>query len=707
MNFFNELKRRNVIRVGIAYVVVAWLILQFADVVLNNIAAPGWVFQVIMLVLAIGFPLGLVFAWAFEMTPDGLKKEKDINRGQSITAKSGRKLDFAIFGIMAIALAYFVWESRFQLKGSEPFSEQFTGQKGSEPFSEQSTGQTTNVEEKRALTPFAEKDKSIAVLPFANRSNSEDDAFFTDGIHDDLLTQLAKISDLKVISRTSMMKYKNTEKTIPEIAAELGVSTILEGGIQRAGKRIRINAQLIDVNTDEHLWAETFDREMTVENVFDIQSEITRQIVTAVKGQLTESEQKTLSAAPTENLEAYEAYLHARAATNRADYSSEKYVAAQPWAEQAVNLDPAFAEAWALLTEIHAHLVWLGYDTTPERRLASRKALDTALQLKPESPAVKAAQGDYFYRFDNDYEAALTAYSEAQGMAPADATILEKKAMTQRRLNLWDESVRTIEDAMQLDPASAYVATVLIDTLTLMNEWDRVESLLGELVLKFPNSRDLQGQQVLARISGQGDLPGARVLFDLLRPWEGYVYINAATELLSYEGNFEELLALLDTPAFRRRNQFGDETVLKKGTIFHLMGDKERARQYLQQQVDFSLARTPDGTLLDAFNQKYLAASWSYLGEHEKALESSRKAMELMPMEHDSLYGAMMTRNHTFVLARAGKRDEALERLTKTLDKIGGYTRWELNLDPQWDFFRDDERFNELVRPLNFKEDSQ
>ncbi len=280
MSFFAELKRRNVIRVGIAYVIVAWLILQFADVVLNNIEAPGWVFQVIMLVLGIGLPLALFFAWAFEMTPEGLKKEKDVDRSQSIAPQTGKKLNNTILVLLALAVTYLLFD-----KFSGP------AQPGSDHFSQQTASQTTDANEKSALTPRSHRparsrSTPIAVLPFANRSDEKEDLFFTDGIHDDLLTQLAKIDDLKVISRTSVMKYRDTEKTIPEIAAELGVTTILEGGIQRAGKRIRINAQLIDVATDEHLWAETFDREMTMENIFDIQTEITRQIVTAVKGEL-------------------------------------------------------------------------------------------------------------------------------------------------------------------------------------------------------------------------------------------------------------------------------------------------------------------------------------------------------------------------------------------------------------------------------------
>jgi len=238
---FEELKRRNVLRVAIAYIVAAWLLLQVADVVLNNIEAPDWVFQAILLLVGLGFPFALIFAWAFELTPEGLKREHEVDRSESITHITGRKLDFAIIAVLAIAVVYFVSEKLF-------WADDFVNE--------------SQVDTSITAPEIA---KSIAVLPFANRSNRDEDLFFTDGIHDDLLTQLAKIKDLKVISRTSVMQYRNTVKRLPQIAKELGVATVLEGGVQRAGQRIRINAQLIDVATDRHIWAETFDREMTTD----------------------------------------------------------------------------------------------------------------------------------------------------------------------------------------------------------------------------------------------------------------------------------------------------------------------------------------------------------------------------------------------------------------------------------------------------------
>ena len=219
MSFLNELKRRNVFRVGFAYAVATWVLIQIADILLDNFGAPPWVMKSLVLILAIGFFIALLFAWAFEMTREGVKRESEVDRSQSVTQQTGQKLNFAIIGLLVVALGYFVWESRF------------VSEKGSEPFSQESSVQLSDYgNEKRDLTlGGASADNSIAVLPFANRSDEKGDLFFTDGIHDDLLTQLAKIDDLKVISRTSVMKYRGTEKTIPEIATELGVTTIHTG----------------------------------------------------------------------------------------------------------------------------------------------------------------------------------------------------------------------------------------------------------------------------------------------------------------------------------------------------------------------------------------------------------------------------------------------------------------------------------------------
>ena len=291
MSLFNELKRRNVFRVGVAYLVGAWLLIQVSDIVIDNIGAPPVVLQIIFLALGIGFFVSLFVAWAFELTPEGVKRERDVDRSQSITPQTGKKLNNTILLMMALAIAYLLFD-----KFSAP------AQPGSDHFSQQTSGQTTDANEKSALTPVeaiaqasneaepAISRQSIAVLPFDNRSRNVDDEYFTEGIHDDLLTNLAHIGSLKVISRTSVNQYKGTEKTIPQIAEELGVATVMEGAVQRSGNTVRINVQLIDANTDEHLWAEIFDRELTAENLFAIQSEISQKIADALEATLSPEE---------------------------------------------------------------------------------------------------------------------------------------------------------------------------------------------------------------------------------------------------------------------------------------------------------------------------------------------------------------------------------------------------------------------------------
>jgi len=208
---------------------------------------------------------------------------------------------------------------------------------------------------------------------------------------------------------------------------------------------------------------------------------------------------------------------------------------------------------------------------------------------------------------------------------------------------------------------------------------------------------------VMVKLFHHGDLESARELFDLLQPWSGYVYVDAATSLLNFERNFDAFLAFLDTP-FANNLQYGSESALNKGKTYHLMGDEERARIHFQTQVDLTLSEPPTGTFIDAFRLTSRAVSWSYLGEFDKSLDAAREAMQMLPREKDHIFGAMIENSYTLLLARAGRRDEALERLAGSVDKTTGLPRWDLYLNPDWDFFRDDERFNELARPLNLGE---
>jgi TolB-like protein/Tfp pilus assembly protein PilF len=455
MSFFAELKRRNVIRVGIAYVVVAWLVMQFSDVVLGNIEAPGWVFQVIMLVLAIGLPLVLVFAWAFEMTPEGLKKEKDVDHSQSIAPQTGKKLNNAILVLMAFAIAYLLYD-----KFSGP------AQPGSDHFSQQTSGQTTDTNEKSALSPVGATDQpaqtisrqSIAVLPFDNRSPDANDAYFAEGIHDDLLTNLARIGSLKVISRTSVTQYKDTEKTIPQIAVELGVATIMEGAVQRSGDQVRINVQLIDAQTDEHLWAEIFDRELTAQNLFAIQSEISGAIAAALKATLTSDEQRQVNTVPTQNLRAYEAYMRGRQFMATREVAKLKEATGEFRA--AVDLDPLFALAWVGVADSYNLLASYGSFNLEKALVIREDAVKHALAIDPGLGEAYASLAT-IHGDRGEYTAMESAYRKAIELSPNYATAYQWYGNVMTGLSRAQEAVDLNLKAAELDPRAAIIATSL------------------------------------------------------------------------------------------------------------------------------------------------------------------------------------------------------------------------------------------------------
>ena len=322
MSLFAELKRRNVVRVGIAYAVIGWVLVQIAEFAFENFGAPDWVLKTFAVVLLLGLPLALFFAWAFEVTPEGIKREEDVDRSQSITSQTGRKLDFIIIGFLAIGLGYFFWESRL----------------ADEPASETAVNAPLPGEQRRkAIITAAREPPSIAVLPFVNMSDDESQEYFANGLSEELLNLLAQTRGLKVTARTSSFAFKGQAKSISEIAEALNVKTVLEGSVRRAGSRVRVTAQLINAADGYHLWSQIYDREMT--DVFELQDDIAGEIIAALRGRL-DTNVAPSRGRPTDNIDAYNLYLQAR---DRARY--EDYVTARSLLTQATELAPDFAEA--------------------------------------------------------------------------------------------------------------------------------------------------------------------------------------------------------------------------------------------------------------------------------------------------------------------------------------------------------------------------
>src|SRR5438876_2204577 len=375
-NFFAELKRRNVYKVAIAYAIVAWLLMQVATQVFPFLEIPNWAIRLVIMLIVIGFPIALVIAWAFELTPEGLKRTEDIDVSKSITRKTGRKLDFLIIGVLLAVVAILIFQ-RVHLKVPTP---------------------TSLIPEKSIAELPA---KSIAVLPFQNLSKDEENAFFADGVQDEILTDLAKIADLKVISRTSVMQYKGgSTRNLPEIAQALKVAHVLEGSVQRSANRVRVSAQLIDARNDTHVWAEKYDRDLA--DVFAIQSEIAQKIADQLQAKLSPKEKSAINERPTSDLVAYDLYLQAKELLYGQNINSirrqeqDAFKAVQ-LLDQAVARDPAFLLAHCQLAYAHDLIYWFTFYHTKTRLGLAETSVRAAVRLQPDSGETHLAQAIHLY----------------------------------------------------------------------------------------------------------------------------------------------------------------------------------------------------------------------------------------------------------------------------------------------------------------------
>lgn len=442
MSFFNELNRRNVIKVAIAYLVIGWVLVQIADTALPAFGAPDWVLRIFMLIVLLGFPISLIMAWALELTPDGIQKEKTGNTPIYVLALM----------LGAASVYWYVSDNPVESVAESLTKTRATPQ--------------TNIGSEHSQKP------SLAVIPFINMSNDESNEPFTLGIHDDLLTQVSKIGSIRTISRTSVLRYKDSDKTIPQIAAELGVSAVLEGGVQRVGNLVRINVQLIDANSDEHLWAETYDRELSAANIFAIQSEIASEIARQLKATLTVEDQRRLNTVPTDNLLALEAYFEGKLLADRRN--SEDIETAIIKFEQAIEYDPNFALAHAGL--VYAWLLIPEYSATVDRKLSrekSEQAAARALELDPNLPEglTVMAWNHMAHRYDWVIAEALLRQALLVSANNSDALHWLSHVLSWQGRH--EEAIHIAEKAVESDPYSALMITNLAYILADDRQYDR------------------------------------------------------------------------------------------------------------------------------------------------------------------------------------------------------------------------------------------
>jgi len=672
-NFFSELKRRNVYKVAVAYGVVSWLLTQIATQVFPFFEIPNWAVRLVVLLLVFGFPVALILAWAFELTPQGIKRTDAVDPAKSIRRRTGRKLDFLIIAVLLLMIVVLVYQ-RLALRQKV----------------------TTGAPE-----------KSIAVLPFENRSEDKANAYFADGIQDEILTRLSKIAALRVISRTSTQHYKSAPANLPEIARQLKVAHIVEGSVQKSGDAVRVNVQLIKAANDSHLWADTFDRKLT--DIFAVESEVARTIADQLRAKLTGQEEQIIAARPTNNVEAYDAYLRGLAYTLKTAETPANALGAQKYLREAVQLDPKFALSWALLSYVETNgYITLTLQPTIALRDEAQQAANTALTLQPNLGEAVLAMGYYYYACLKDYDAAERYFQQARQFLPNSSKIPESLGYVVRRRGKWDQSEDYFNQAEQLDPRNVNLLTQHALSYACLRRFPEALRKLDQVLDITPDDVDtLANKASIAQAAG--DLPRASAL---LSPIHSAADDATVLEIQAYQAILEryparavsrlqEVLARPD-PSL---GYYNGELRFWLGWAQERGGDHFAAHETWRQarnELEPFLKEQPDNFSL----MGDLALINIALGDKAVALTLTERAMAVLPIEKDALNGPQPIEILARVTAQAGEPERAIAALQQLLSlPYSGplaaglpLTPALLRLDPMFDPLRNDPRFQKLCQ---------
>jgi TolB-like protein len=729
LSIFNELKRRNVFKVATAYVIVGWLVMQAGEVMGPALRLPEWVNSLLAFFLILGFPLAVFFAWAFEMTPEGIKKEKDIDETKSATRETGQKLNYTIIVLMTAALSYLTWDKFV----SNPRSEVEMAQV-SPTSSRTKTDALSNAQEISK--------KSIAVIPFRNRSANEENAeFFSDGVHDELLTNLSRIEELKVISRTSVMNYRDTTKNMKQIGEELGVANILEGGVQRAGNMLRINVQLIDAATDEHLWAKVYDRQLTAENVFAIQTEISRAIANALEATLSPREQELLATAPTTNLEAYDNLLIAGQLLNRGNWQDIRD--AQSHLKIAIELDPEFVQAQVLLARTYYDLFNTGAMTLQSVSDPWQKAIQAALSLDPDNAGAIAVQA--LYLWSHGLDGVEDTFEKALQLEPRNAEIITSYGEYLRKTFHPDQALPLLEMARELDPVSIDVLRGLARIRLARWETDQALEIFARIRQIDPSSASGYGPTSEAYTNTGDMVQGLEWIFKAaafdpedsdLSNWVVMMYISFGDldrsrkwlEWIEHNQNFNPMtwanMALLNIseghldPAIEYARQaidsnlqdrWGSDAIMVRTLLIWAIdhGRTGIALEMIRQSHPELFDQPPfvdAGNVFQAIDTAQLLQLENKHDEAKKLLLESIAAYE----KPYTVTESWLASGKAHALALLGEEQAALKELRHQVDK--GWRllwRWNSELNPNFESLRDNPEFKAIVEFLGMDMERQ
>jgi TolB-like protein len=679
--FFDELKRRKVYRVAIAYIVAGWALAQGLAQVLPVFEISNSVIRVVIALLLIGFPVALVLAWMFDVTPQGIKATPSLSTGghrqRNIWLLAGAGV------IVSAAAGFFVLPHAVAHK----------------------------------------IDKSIAVLPFENLSDEKENAYFADGVQDDILTNLSKIGELKVISRTSVMPYRGKTQNLREIGKTLGVANILEGSVRRSGNKVRVNVQLIDATNDQHLWAEDYDGDLS--DVFKIQTDLATKIASALQAKLSPSEKEHMERKPTENNEAFLAFIQAHNLNvSYEDYTRLKQ--GEELYERAIALDPKFALAIARYSQLESW-IYHSYDPTSARKQKAVDLAESALKLEPNLPEAHLARGFAYYYGDRNYEAALNELALAQSGLPNESEIYLAIGAIQRRQGKWDESTASLKKACELDPKASWPLQNLAFNYQMLRDYAAAQGTVDKALKLSPKSFELWGLKIEFAIEQRGDFseyeravamfnsgaqssPGALTApsaADLAKENAfNLTYMEVARlGVLMLQRKFQEAIAIaekIDENIVARKPELVCQKYGVVGLARRYLGDEAGARRELLKAKEFAqktLAEAPD----IAARHMQLAQIMALLGEKDAAVAEALRARQLLPESVDAFEGPQIAQQLAEVYAINGDATRAIDILDKLFQRPSGITTHLLKLQLQWDPIRKDPRFQALIDKYSAK----